>query len=957
MRLALPFVVVTALAACGEVKPSIPDGALPVDAGLDATGEPDASGLVTLTIARTGAGVVTSVPSGLACGSTCSGQFAPGTLVTLTAVADAGSDFGQWGGGCGGALTTCTLTLTADVTVDATFAAASFNVTTTLVGNGTGTVTATPASLGLACPGACNASAAYGTSVTLTATPSGASLFVGWSGGTCTGTGPCTFDVTDDVAINAAFALNYSLIVTRTGTGTGAVSSTPAGIDCGADCAETFTANQLVTLVATPAPSSTFTGWTGAGCTGSGPCVVTMDAAKAVAASFALRQYLLTTTIGGTGLGTITSTPAGINCGADCSEAFDHGTLVMLTPTAGTNSAFVGWTGACSGLGTCAVTMDQARTVGATFALDSLSLSIAKAGNGAGTVVSTPAGINCGATCSAPFPAGTMVSLAATPAAGSIFAGWTGGGCSGTGPCTLTLAASATVTATFTLERFTLSVSRIGTGAANGQVTSAPAGISCGSDCSQAYDFGTTVVLTASGGPGATFEGWGTGSGCTGTRPCSLTITAATAITAQFAITSYTITTIIGPGGGLGTITSAPVGISCPGTCARPFAYGTVVTLRPTAARGHDFAGWSGACTGTGTCTITVTANATATATFAPPPNVGFVTSTVHTGNLGGLAGADAICQARAQGAGLAGTYRAWLSTSTVNASDRFGSATGWVRTDGKPFVRTIRELTERKIFYPLILNERGASEGSDPAWTGTDDDGDAQANTCSDWTSTATSGTVGYPEYGNGAFTQNGGGACTTSAHLYCLGIDYTATVAPVPQTAVRRAFVSAVGWAPGAGLAGADALCTSQASAAGLPGTYRALLAGVSTSAASRFSTNGLPWARVDDVLLSTTAAGFLAPTGTHWLASLDVTATGAHVYNAQTWAGATTLAGVGTLATTGVTTSCAGWTTASPTTYGAVGGAGSSRVAFAFANYGGQTSTTSCASTNNRLMCLQQ
>ena len=79
------------------------------------------------------------------------------------------------------------------------------------------------------------------------------------------------------------------------------------------------------------------------------------------------------------------------------------------------------------------------------------ALAVAKAGAGGGTVASTPAGIDCGATCASSFVSGTVVSLAATPAAGSIFAGW-GGACSGTGACSVTMDAARSVTATFTLE-------------------------------------------------------------------------------------------------------------------------------------------------------------------------------------------------------------------------------------------------------------------------------------------------------------------------------------------------------------------------------------------------------------------------------------------------------------------------------------------------------------------------
>jgi subtilase family serine protease len=70
-------------------------------------------------------------------------------------------------------------------------------------------------------------------------------------------------------------------------------------------------------------------------------------------------------------------------------------------------------------------------------------------GTGGGTVASSPSGINCGSTCFAPYNSGTLVTLTATPNAGSYFSGWSGGGCSGAGTCTVTMNAAQIVTATF----------------------------------------------------------------------------------------------------------------------------------------------------------------------------------------------------------------------------------------------------------------------------------------------------------------------------------------------------------------------------------------------------------------------------------------------------------------------------------------------------------------------------
>jgi Divergent InlB B-repeat domain len=123
-----------------------------------------------------------------------------------------------------------------------------------------------------------------------------------------------------------------------------------------------------VTLTATAAAGSTFTGWSG-DCTGTGTCIVTMDQDRAATATFALIAHTLTVTKAGAGSGSVSSSPAGIDCGATCSASFAQGTVVTLTATAAAGSTFTGWSGDCTGTGTCIVTMDQDRAVTATFNL------------------------------------------------------------------------------------------------------------------------------------------------------------------------------------------------------------------------------------------------------------------------------------------------------------------------------------------------------------------------------------------------------------------------------------------------------------------------------------------------------------------------------------------------------------------------------------------------------------
>jgi hypothetical protein len=405
-----------------------------------------------------------------------------------------------------------------------------YSVNTSKSGLGFGTIQSNPS--GIDCGIDCIENFAEGTLITLTASPNVGSTFAGWSGSGCSGTGNCSFTINSNQTINAMFNLNsYTLNVNKTGTGTGSVTSVPTGIDCGIDCSEIYNHGSNVTLIATATPGSTFTGWSGSGCSGTGTCIVTMDAAKTVTANFSNTTYNLTTNKAGTGVGTLTSAPAGINCGVTCSSTFESGTSITLTASPSVGSTFTGWSGGgCSGTGVCNITLNSATTVTGNFSLNTYSLTVAKSGTGSGSVNSTPVGINCGTDCSEMYYHGTNVTLTAAASAGSTFTGWSGGGCSGTGTCVVTMDAAKNVNATFEPITYTLTVTRAGAG--SGTVTSAPAGINCGSTCTASFSGGTMITLTASPSSG-TFTGW-TGA-CSGTGTCTLTMDAAKSVTATFA--------------------------------------------------------------------------------------------------------------------------------------------------------------------------------------------------------------------------------------------------------------------------------------------------------------------------------------------------------------------------------------------------------------------------------------
>jgi hypothetical protein len=151
--------------------------------------------------------------------------------------------------------------------------------------------------------------------------------------------------------------------------GSGTVTSGPAGIACETGCSARFDANTTVTLAAAPASGSVFAGWSGGGCSGTGTCTVTMGADQTVTATFIPPpMHSLTISQPGSGRGTVTISPAQINCSATCSYAFDSGTRWTLTATPARGSAFTGWSGACTTTtATCTVTLNSDMSATATF--------------------------------------------------------------------------------------------------------------------------------------------------------------------------------------------------------------------------------------------------------------------------------------------------------------------------------------------------------------------------------------------------------------------------------------------------------------------------------------------------------------------------------------------------------------------------------------------------------------
>ncbi|MGH8102966.1 MAG: InlB B-repeat-containing protein, partial [bacterium] len=398
----------------------------------------------------------------------------------------------------------------------------------------------------------------------------------------------------------------YELAVSFLGTGSGAVTINPGGIICRIGCLNEFGKNAMVTLTAAPDADSTFEGWLGE-CAGTGPCAVTLTTSKSVSATFVLKYFQVSVSKSGAGEGTVTSSPAGINCGSRCSAGSPAGTTLTLTAVPNGVSTFGGWSGTCAGIGNCVFQIDTTKEATANFGLLNFSLIVSKFGNG--TVATNPGGIDCGTDCAETFAGGTQVQLIALPDSGWQFAGWSGNSDCADG--TLDMMGDRGCTANFVVippNQFALTVSKSG----NGTVTSSPPGINCGSDCSEFYGIGSTVALSASADAGWQFAGWGGDADCTDGY-------------VTMSISRYCLATFIqgGPGtslltiakSGNGRVMSNPQGIDCGADCSEVYSNGTVVMLTATPDPGWQFGGWTSD-SDCGDGQVTMDAGKSCTATF-----------------------------------------------------------------------------------------------------------------------------------------------------------------------------------------------------------------------------------------------------------------------------------------------------------------------------------------------------
>ncbi len=445
-----------------------------------------------------------------------------------------------------------------------------------------------------------------------------------------------------EILINSACPVQKTVSVLISGAGTGEVVSTPAGIDCpDASCFKNDVIKNVDSwsLVATPSGSSIFSGWTqivpGVGCTGSN---TTCNLGKIMddviqGANFVKRvDYNVekkNTTVGAVDhkiVGTVRVNSAVCDTGCASKNGYlPEESILQLVATPASGYVFTGWAGISPNKSISLTLTNPVNNITANFTPEYTLKVEPKPTKG---LVTSALGVNCGSragqsACSKKIdpsatPSGTLTFNTSSLPAGYEFLGWTGGDCSGTGDCTLTFNNHKTVGTNVQIKTFDVTV----TSSAGGTVTSNTGGIDCGATCVKAFDYGSTVTLTANPNSGYELTGWG--GACSGNSiTCIISnILEAKSVTASFAKKKYNFDLVIT--GGAGSVSFDPVTISP--TCSSGatcqilnLTDGTNFVLTPTFDNTTFDISWSNCTPEAGnTCRVTMDDNKTVTLTLSP---------------------------------------------------------------------------------------------------------------------------------------------------------------------------------------------------------------------------------------------------------------------------------------------------------------------------------------------------
>ena len=210
-------------------------------------------------------------------GGACAGEYIEAATVTLLAAPEVGQAV-TWSGCTQESGDTCKVTIgSSDVAVGATFSPITHTISVSKQGSGGGTVTADSGAID--CGAVCSGVYPATVTLTLSATAAAHSRFEGWSGAGCSGTNECVVSADVDQSVSATFSqITHSLTIERSGSGS---------VSCdGGACAASYPEGSMVTVSASASRGSKFAGFSGAGCSSSATCAVTIAADTTLTARF-----------------------------------------------------------------------------------------------------------------------------------------------------------------------------------------------------------------------------------------------------------------------------------------------------------------------------------------------------------------------------------------------------------------------------------------------------------------------------------------------------------------------------------------------------------------------------------------------------------------------------------------------------------------------------------------------
>jgi len=429
----------------------------------------------TLTVSTVGSGSVTKAPE--------QDTYTYGTSVQLTAVPALGWSFVGWSGDLGGSANPTSIIMDNNKTVTATFTQNEYTLTIAIAGSGS--VSKNPD----------QSTYHYGDTVHLTATPDAGWSFSEWSGDLTGSQNPTTIVIDGYKSVTATFTENrYALDITVVGAGSVAKNPNQA----------TYTYGTVVFLTATPSVGWSFEGWSGDLSGSANPETITITDNKTVTATFTQDQYTLNIDI--VGSGSVSKNPD--------QGTYTYGTPVELTAVPTSGWSFMGWSGDLSGyVNPAIIIMDANKTVTVTFTQNVYALTATTIGGGTVNLNS-----------SGPYHYGDVVELTAVPVIGWTFDHWSGDLTDSVNPTTLVINSNKTVTATFTQNVYTLTVTAAGSGSVNRNNTGP-------------YHYGDVVQLTAVPATGWSFSGW-SGDLSGSTNPDSIAIMGNLTVVATFTFTN-----------------------------------------------------------------------------------------------------------------------------------------------------------------------------------------------------------------------------------------------------------------------------------------------------------------------------------------------------------------------------------------------------------------------------------